>query len=189
MFICFQTSVTIEIRYHSMDGTVGVWSDGEFLDVPDDRDGMFAFETDSLLSGQSHGSGTSPGRSLQGSIPTFRKWVKHTNLLHTSMITQLHYVTVDQPVNLTIEFDWILIQWLSTAANKICCLKYVLFFKEIINITIGAHMCEKITWMYLRWTDGSSIHTVMRLYTVQLMQHLSLLWRGTWRDPVLNNSG
>lgn len=69
----FQTSVTIEIRYQPMDGTVGVWSDGEFLDVPDDRDGMFAFETDSLLSGQSHGSGTSPGRSLQGSIPTFRK--------------------------------------------------------------------------------------------------------------------
>uniref|UniRef100_A0A8C9Y0C4 Otoferlin n=1 Tax=Sander lucioperca TaxID=283035 RepID=A0A8C9Y0C4_SANLU len=45
-----KTSVTIEIRYQSMDGTVGVWSDGEFLDVPDDRDGMFAFETDSLLS-------------------------------------------------------------------------------------------------------------------------------------------
>ncbi|XP_023134443.2 otoferlin isoform X5 [Amphiprion ocellaris] len=68
-----KTSVTIEIRYQPMDGTVGMWSDGEFLDVPDDRDGMFAFETDSLLSGQSHGSGTSPGRSLQGSIPTFRK--------------------------------------------------------------------------------------------------------------------
>ncbi|XP_074471833.1 otoferlin isoform X8 [Sebastes fasciatus] len=68
-----KTSVTIEIRYQSMDGAVGVWSDGEFLDVPDDRDGMFAFETDSLLSAQSHGSGTSPGRSLQGSIPTFRK--------------------------------------------------------------------------------------------------------------------
>ncbi|XP_029318836.1 otoferlin isoform X7 [Cottoperca gobio] len=68
-----KTSVTIEIKYQSMDGTVGVWSDGEFLDVPDDRDGMFAFETDSLLSGQSHASGTSPGRSLQGSIPTFRK--------------------------------------------------------------------------------------------------------------------
>ncbi|XP_029984056.1 otoferlin isoform X9 [Sphaeramia orbicularis] len=68
-----KTSVTIEIRYQPMDGTVGVWSDGEFLDVPDDRDGFFAFETDSLLSGQSHGSGTSPGRSLQGSIPTFRK--------------------------------------------------------------------------------------------------------------------
>ncbi|CAN9507842.1 unnamed protein product [Ophioblennius macclurei] len=68
-----KTSVTIEIKYQPMDGTVGVWNDGEFLDVPDDRDGIFAFETDSLLSGQSHGSGTSPGRSLQGSIPTFRK--------------------------------------------------------------------------------------------------------------------
>ncbi|CAK6961861.1 otoferlin isoform X12 [Scomber scombrus] len=68
-----KTSITIEIRYQAMDGTVGVWSDGEFLDVPDDRDGIFAFETDSLLSGQSHASGTSPGRSLQGSIPTFRK--------------------------------------------------------------------------------------------------------------------
>ncbi|KAM6915643.1 otoferlin isoform 4-T4 [Xenentodon cancila] len=68
-----KTSVTIEIRYQPMDGTVGVWRDGEFLDVPDDRDGVFAFETDSLLSGQSHGSGTSPGRSLHGSIPTFRK--------------------------------------------------------------------------------------------------------------------
>ncbi|XP_041832166.1 otoferlin isoform X2 [Melanotaenia boesemani] len=68
-----KTSVNIEIRYQPMDGMVGTWSDGEFLEVPDDRDGMFAFETDSLLSGQSHGSGTSPGRSLQGSIPTFRK--------------------------------------------------------------------------------------------------------------------
>ena len=76
LFSYFQTSVTIEIRYQPMDGTVGAWSDGEFLDVPDDRDGVFAFETDSLLSGQSHGSGTSPGRSLHGSIPTFRKWVK-----------------------------------------------------------------------------------------------------------------
>ncbi|XP_033931919.1 otoferlin isoform X3 [Pseudochaenichthys georgianus] len=68
-----KTSVTIEIKYQSMDGAVGVWSDGEFLDVPDDRDGMFAFETESLLSSQSHRSGTPPGRTLQGSIPTFRK--------------------------------------------------------------------------------------------------------------------
>uniref|UniRef100_A0A3Q0RNW6 Otoferlin n=1 Tax=Amphilophus citrinellus TaxID=61819 RepID=A0A3Q0RNW6_AMPCI len=71
--ISIKTSVTIEIRYQPMDGIVGVWSDGDFLDVPDDRDGTFAFETDSLLSGQSHGSGTPPGRSLHGSIPTFRK--------------------------------------------------------------------------------------------------------------------
>ncbi|XP_029352544.1 otoferlin isoform X2 [Echeneis naucrates] len=68
-----KTSVTIEIKYQPMDGTVGGWSNGDFLDVPDDRDGLFAFETDSLLSGQSHGSGMSAGRSLQGSIPTFRK--------------------------------------------------------------------------------------------------------------------
>ncbi|CAG03622.1 unnamed protein product, partial [Tetraodon nigroviridis] len=68
-----KTSVTIEIKYQSMDSLGTVWSDGEFLDLPDDPDGMFTFETDSLLSGQSRGSGTSPGRSLQGSIPTFRK--------------------------------------------------------------------------------------------------------------------
>ncbi|XP_061890913.1 otoferlin isoform X2 [Entelurus aequoreus] len=67
------TSVTIEIRYQSMDGTVGMWRNGELLDVPDDRDGVFSFETESLLSGQSHGSGASAGRSLQGSIATFRK--------------------------------------------------------------------------------------------------------------------
>lgn len=73
LLFCVQTSVTIEIKYQSMDSLGTVWSDGEFLDVPDDRDGIFTFETDSLLSGQSHGSGTSPGRSLQGSIPTFRK--------------------------------------------------------------------------------------------------------------------
>lgn len=69
----FQTSITIEIRCQSIDGIGGTCSNGEYLEVPDDPDGMFAFETDSLLSGQSHGSGTSPGRSLQGSIPTFRK--------------------------------------------------------------------------------------------------------------------
>ncbi|XP_057679054.1 otoferlin isoform X10 [Corythoichthys intestinalis] len=67
------TSVTIEIRYQSIDGTEGTWSNGEHLDVPDDRDGMFTFETDSLLSGQSQRSGASTKRSLQGSIPTFRK--------------------------------------------------------------------------------------------------------------------
>ncbi|XP_077442838.1 otoferlin isoform X1 [Stigmatopora argus] len=67
------TSVTIEIRYQSMDGTEGTWSNGEHLDVPDDRDGIFTFETDSLLSGQSQRSGASAKRSLQGSIPTFRK--------------------------------------------------------------------------------------------------------------------
>ncbi|TRY99590.1 hypothetical protein DNTS_007906 [Danionella cerebrum] len=67
-----RTSIFIEIKYQTMDGSVKVWSDGEFLDVPDDSDGTFQFETDSLLSGRSQSSGTSPGRSIHG-IPTFRK--------------------------------------------------------------------------------------------------------------------
>ncbi|XP_017538292.1 otoferlin isoform X4 [Pygocentrus nattereri] len=67
-----QTSISIEIWYQPMDGSVRGWSDGEFLDVPDDRDGMFQFETESLLSSHSHSSGTPPGRSSHG-IPTFRK--------------------------------------------------------------------------------------------------------------------
>ncbi|XP_052441612.1 otoferlin isoform X11 [Carassius gibelio] len=67
-----RTSISIEIKYQTMDGSVKVWSDGEFLDIPDDCDGTFQFETDSLLSGRSQSSGTSPGRSIHG-IPTFRK--------------------------------------------------------------------------------------------------------------------
>ncbi|XP_016351775.1 otoferlin isoform X2 [Sinocyclocheilus anshuiensis] len=67
-----RTSISIEIKYQTMDGSVKVWSDGEFLDVPDDCDGTFQFETDSLLSGRSQSSGTSPGRSIHGN-PTFRK--------------------------------------------------------------------------------------------------------------------
>nr|XP_055041938.1 otoferlin isoform X4 [Misgurnus anguillicaudatus] len=67
-----QTTIFIEIKYQTMDGSVKVWNDGEFLDVPDDPDGTFQFETDSLLSGRSQSSGTSPGRSIHG-IPTFRK--------------------------------------------------------------------------------------------------------------------
>ncbi|KAK3542372.1 hypothetical protein QTP86_025854 [Hemibagrus guttatus] len=66
------TSISIEIRYQPMDGSVRVWSDGEFLDVPDDRDAMLQFETESLLSVYSQSSGTSPGRSTH-SIPTLRK--------------------------------------------------------------------------------------------------------------------
>uniref|UniRef100_A0A8C2JBR3 Otoferlin n=1 Tax=Cyprinus carpio TaxID=7962 RepID=A0A8C2JBR3_CYPCA len=48
-----RTSISIEIKYQTMDGSVKVWSDGEFLDIPDDCDGTFQFETDSLLSGRS----------------------------------------------------------------------------------------------------------------------------------------
>uniref|UniRef100_A0A8C5MCG2 Otoferlin n=1 Tax=Leptobrachium leishanense TaxID=445787 RepID=A0A8C5MCG2_9ANUR len=61
-----RTSVTIEIRYQTMDGTVGAWNDGEFLDnsnISSCTDGLF--ETESLLSGHSQNSAVSPGRSNQ----------------------------------------------------------------------------------------------------------------------------
>ncbi|KAJ8009618.1 hypothetical protein DPEC_G00090770 [Dallia pectoralis] len=69
-----KTNITIDIKYTTMDGAVEVWSDRDFLDVPSDPEGTFQFETDSLLSGRSHGSESvvSPGRSIHG-IPTFRK--------------------------------------------------------------------------------------------------------------------
>uniref|UniRef100_A0A8C2F237 Otoferlin n=1 Tax=Cyprinus carpio TaxID=7962 RepID=A0A8C2F237_CYPCA len=52
-----RTSISIEIKYQTMDGSMKVWSDGEFLDIPDDCDGTFQFETDSLLSGRSQRKG------------------------------------------------------------------------------------------------------------------------------------
>ncbi|XP_058879672.1 otoferlin-like isoform X5 [Acipenser ruthenus] len=60
-----RTSVTIEIKYQAMDGTMASWNDGEFLGDPNrsENDGTFQFETDSLLSGHSQGSAVSPGRS------------------------------------------------------------------------------------------------------------------------------
>ncbi|XP_030054512.1 otoferlin isoform X1 [Microcaecilia unicolor] len=63
-----RTSVTIELRYQTMDGTVGAWNDGEFLESPNQRsdsEGGHHFETDSLLSAHSQGSTASPGRSHQ----------------------------------------------------------------------------------------------------------------------------
>ncbi|XP_072418854.1 otoferlin isoform X3 [Chiloscyllium punctatum] len=65
-----RTCVSIEIKYQAMDGTVGAWNDSEFLENPNqraDHETTFHFETESLLSGsgQSLGSGTSPGRSQQ----------------------------------------------------------------------------------------------------------------------------
>lgn len=147
----FQTSVTIEIRYQPMDGTVGVWSDGEFLDVPDDRDGMFAFETDSLLSGQSHGSGTSPGRSLQGSIPTFRKWVQYANHPYGNMIT-IHYSEAGCEMLFWI---WILI-WSTHRKPFFCCLIMYFSFEECWE-TCGWE--NNLNWW--RLTDGCSIHTTL----------------------------
>ncbi|XP_028970511.2 otoferlin isoform X3 [Esox lucius] len=85
-----KTSITININYTTMDGTVGVWSDGEFLDVPSDPEGTFQFETDSLLSGRSHRSGSvaSPGRSIHG-IPTFRN-SKEKKAKKTRSLTDTH---------------------------------------------------------------------------------------------------
>ncbi|XP_069584568.1 otoferlin isoform X12 [Ranitomeya imitator] len=63
-----RTSVSIEIRYQTMDGSVGAWNDGEFLDNSHMRgevDGNFHLETDSLLSGQTNNTVVSPGRSHQ----------------------------------------------------------------------------------------------------------------------------
>uniref|UniRef100_A0A7M4E4R5 Otoferlin n=1 Tax=Crocodylus porosus TaxID=8502 RepID=A0A7M4E4R5_CROPO len=54
-----RTSISIEIRYQAMDGTVGTWSDGEFLESPHSRsesEGRYALETDSLISGHRHGT-------------------------------------------------------------------------------------------------------------------------------------
>ncbi|XP_041419577.1 otoferlin isoform X3 [Xenopus laevis] len=61
-----RTSVSIEIRYQTMDGSVGAWNDGEFMDnsnLHNETVGNFQFETESLLSGQSQNSAVSPGRS------------------------------------------------------------------------------------------------------------------------------
>ncbi|XP_023662401.2 otoferlin isoform X2 [Paramormyrops kingsleyae] len=67
-----RTNITIEIRYQPLDGTMCTWNDGEFLDVPDDPDGTVRFETSSLLSGYSNGSGTSLGKASHG-LPVLRK--------------------------------------------------------------------------------------------------------------------
>uniref|UniRef100_A0A8C0J8A6 Otoferlin n=1 Tax=Chelonoidis abingdonii TaxID=106734 RepID=A0A8C0J8A6_CHEAB len=59
-----QTSVSIEIRYQAMDGTVGTWNDGEFLETPNSRsEGEGPLETESLLPGHWQGSAVSSGKS------------------------------------------------------------------------------------------------------------------------------
>ncbi|XP_035178510.1 otoferlin isoform X8 [Oxyura jamaicensis] len=63
-----QTSISIEIRYQAQDGTVGTWSDKEFLETPGLRsegDGRCPLETDSLLPGLRQSSDVSPGKSSQ----------------------------------------------------------------------------------------------------------------------------
>uniref|UniRef100_A0A803V886 Otoferlin n=1 Tax=Ficedula albicollis TaxID=59894 RepID=A0A803V886_FICAL len=73
-----QTSISIEIRYQALDGTVGsAWNDKEFLETPSvhsEGDGRYSLETDSLLSGHRHGSDASPGKSNQQSADrSFRR--------------------------------------------------------------------------------------------------------------------
>uniref|UniRef100_A0A8C3MSY8 Uncharacterized protein n=1 Tax=Geospiza parvula TaxID=87175 RepID=A0A8C3MSY8_GEOPR len=69
-----QTSISIEIRYQALDGTVGTWNDKEFLETPSvhsEGDGSYSLETDSLLSGHRHGSNISPGKSNQAGKGVF----------------------------------------------------------------------------------------------------------------------
>uniref|UniRef100_A0A8C4XJD5 Otoferlin n=2 Tax=Falco TaxID=8952 RepID=A0A8C4XJD5_FALTI len=72
-----QTSISIEIRYQALDGTVGAWNDKEFLETPSvhsEGDGRYPLETDSLLSGHRQGLDISPGKSNQQSAErTFRR--------------------------------------------------------------------------------------------------------------------
>ncbi|XP_064267534.1 otoferlin isoform X2 [Passer domesticus] len=72
-----QTSISIEIRYQALDGTVGTWNDKEFLETPSvhsEGDGRYSLETDSLLSSHRHGSDVSPGKSNQQSTErSFRR--------------------------------------------------------------------------------------------------------------------
>ncbi|XP_063009301.1 otoferlin isoform X3 [Melospiza melodia melodia] len=72
-----QTSISIEIRYQALDGTVGTWNDKEFLETPSvhsEGDGRYSLETDSLLSGHRHSSDVSPGKSNQQSTErSFRR--------------------------------------------------------------------------------------------------------------------
>ncbi|XP_027311277.3 otoferlin isoform X5 [Anas platyrhynchos] len=63
-----QTSISIEIRYQAQDGTVGTWSDKEFLETPgphSEGDSRPPLETDSLLPGLRQSSDVSPGKSSQ----------------------------------------------------------------------------------------------------------------------------
>lgn len=72
-----QTSISIEIRYQALDGTVGTWNDKEFLETPSvhsEGDGRYPLETDSLLSGHRQSTDGSVGKSNQQSTErSFRR--------------------------------------------------------------------------------------------------------------------
>ncbi|CAM4644135.1 unnamed protein product [Lepidochelys kempii] len=70
-----RTSVSIEIRYQAMDGTVGTWNDGEFLESPNYRsEGKGPLETESLLPGHRQGAAVSPGKSNPSLKPAERNF-------------------------------------------------------------------------------------------------------------------
>ncbi|KAM9156400.1 LOW QUALITY PROTEIN: otoferlin [Pangshura tecta] len=70
-----QTSVSIEIRYQAMDGTVGTWNDGEFLESPNSRsEGEGPLETESLLPRYRQGSAVSSGKSNPSLKPAERNF-------------------------------------------------------------------------------------------------------------------
>ncbi|XP_066468086.1 otoferlin isoform X1 [Tiliqua scincoides] len=62
-----RTSVSIEIRYQAMDGTVGAWNDEEFLESPSGRSEGNPYETDGLLPGhrQSPSKASAAERALR----------------------------------------------------------------------------------------------------------------------------
>ncbi|KAM7118824.1 otoferlin isoform 1-T1 [Ciconia maguari] len=82
-----QTSISIEIRYQALDGTVGTWNDKEFLETPSvhsEGDGRYPLETDSLLSGHRQGSDISPGKSNQQSAErSFRRMEEDEMYYHS----------------------------------------------------------------------------------------------------------
>ncbi|PKU34347.1 otofhypothetical protein [Limosa lapponica baueri] len=83
-----QTSISIEIRYQALDGTVGTWNDKEFLETPSvhsEGDGRYPLETDSLLSGHRQGSDISPGKSNQQSAErSFRSRMEEDEMYYHS---------------------------------------------------------------------------------------------------------
>ncbi|XP_030920877.1 otoferlin-like [Geospiza fortis] len=82
-----QTSISIEIRYQALDGTVGTWNDKEFLETPSvhsEGDGSYSLETDSLLPCHRHGSNVSPGKSNQQSTErSFRRMEEDEMYFHS----------------------------------------------------------------------------------------------------------
>ncbi|OXB60658.1 hypothetical protein ASZ78_001447 [Callipepla squamata] len=79
-----QTSISIEIRYQALDGTVGTWNDKEFLETPTVHSEGYPLETDSLLSGHRQSSDGSVGKSNQQSTErSFRRMEEDEMYYHS----------------------------------------------------------------------------------------------------------